>query len=120
LLYNSFRYEAITPITLSSGQTYFIGAGITSPYSDEYRGSATVSLDPAITLTGSARNATSGGFSFPSTVTTGTGRIGPNFEFAAATPVPFDFSPNFGIGILGGAWFVHRTLKKKAAIASKK
>jgi hypothetical protein len=31
----------------------------------------------------------------------------------SATPVPFDFSPNLGIGLLGGAWLIRKSLKKK-------
>jgi hypothetical protein len=31
----------------------------------------------------------------------------------SATPVPFEFSPNLGIGILGAAWLIRKSLKKK-------
>lgn len=34
--------------------------------------------------------------------------------------VPFEFSPTLGLSVLGGAWLVRRTLRRKSAIASKK
>ncbi len=80
-LSGAFRYEAVTPFELTAGLSYLIGAAITSPFSDAYTIPATVLTDPAITLTGSARNGSSGGFSAPTTVTAGNGRFGPNFEF---------------------------------------
>lgn len=42
------------------------------------------------------------------------------FTTIASVPVPFEFSPTLGIGILGGAWLVRRKLRKKSAITSKK
>jgi hypothetical protein len=41
-------------------------------------------------------------------------------NFTTSVPVPFEFSPTLGIGILGGAWLVRRKLRKKSAITSKK
>lgn len=80
-LSGAFRYEDVTPFTLTAGESYLIGAAISSPFSDVYTVPATVTTDANITLTGSARNGTSAGFSAPTTVTAGNGRIGPNFEF---------------------------------------
>lgn len=39
----------------------------------------------------------------------------PNWEIQSltVTPVPFEFSPTLGMGILGGAWLVRNKLKKK-------
>ena len=37
-----------------------------------------------------------------------------NFLYtSAATPVPFEFSPALGLGVLGSVWLGHRVLKKK-------
>lgn len=36
-----------------------------------------------------------------------------NLYVGTATTVPFEFSPDLGIGILGGAWLICRPLKKK-------
>jgi hypothetical protein len=100
----SFRYHAITPIELVSGITYTIGAGITSPYSDIYSIPSSVTTSADIAILGSARNDTSGGFSDPTTVTSGNGRIGPNFEFVesavAAVPEPMSLTL-LGSGLLG-------------------
>jgi len=32
--------------------------------------------------------------------------------FSPATPIPFEFNPALGIGLLGAAWFGHRVIKK--------
>jgi DNA-binding beta-propeller fold protein YncE len=35
-------------------------------------------------------------------------------ELSPVTPVPFEFSPALGVGILGGVWIVRKAMKKKA------
>ncbi len=37
-----------------------------------------------------------------------------SFNVTEATPVPFEFSPALGLGVLGGAWLVRKALKKKS------
>lgn len=104
LLTGEFRYESITPISLTSGSTYFIGSDITSPFSDNYRSGATsVTIAPEITFLNAARNASSGGFSFPSTTTSNNnGRFGPNFQFTTSTAVP---EPSMVISLMGFGTF---------------
>ncbi len=93
-----------------------IGAAITSPFSDIYTVPGFVNTAPEITLTGSARNGSSQGFSFPSTLTAGNGRIGPNFKFDVVTQaVP---EPASLIGILGlGAFGITSLRKRKQLVA---
>ncbi|MEH2049063.1 DUF4082 domain-containing protein [Nostoc sp.] len=112
-LTGSFRYQGITSLNLFSGTSYVIGAAITSPFSDIYNIPTFVNTAPEITLTGSARNASSGGFSFPSTLTAGNGRIGPNFSFqtsSVAVPEPSDYPLPF-IALSMGAFLLHRFKK---------
>jgi Domain of unknown function (DUF4082)/PEP-CTERM motif len=88
-LTGGFRYEAIAPTLLLSGQSYVLGAEYYSPFADLYRQSATsATFDPAISFLGDTRNDSAGGFSFPGTLTTNTGRFGPNIQFEAAVPEP--------------------------------
>jgi len=105
LLSDSFRYEDVTPFVLTSGMSYLIGAAITSPFSDVYTVPASITTDAAITLTGSARNGSSEGFSAPTIVTAGNGRIGPNFEFTLnQVPEPSALLLTFtGLGLLAAS-----------------
>lgn len=73
---------------LTGGESYLIGGDITAPFSDVYNIPNSVVTDALITITGAARNGSSGGFSAPSTVTAGNGRFGPNFEFTVNATDP--------------------------------
>ncbi|MEH2092953.1 MAG: DUF4082 domain-containing protein [Nostoc sp.] len=115
-LTGSFRYEDITSVNLLAGISYVIGAAITSPFSDFYTIPGVVNTAPEITLTRSARNGTSQGFSFPSTLTAGNGRIGPNFKFDVVTQaVP---EPTSLIGILGLGAFGITSLRKRKQLVT--
>jgi len=112
-LIGSFRYENITPVNLLAGVTYIIGAEITSPYSDYYTIPGSITTDPEITLTDSARNGSSQGFSIPSTLTAGNGRIGPNFQFTVSAAVPFDVPGGATIPIFGSLFVLALMRKTK-------
>ncbi|MEH2360570.1 MAG: DUF4082 domain-containing protein [Nostoc sp.] len=114
-LTGSFRYQDITSVNLLAGMSYVIGAAITSPFSDIYTVPGSVNTAPEITLTDSARNGSSEGFSFPSTLIPGNGRIGPNFKFDVVTQaVP---EPASLIGILGlGAFGITSVRKRKQLV----
>ncbi len=86
-LTGSFRYAAITPITLMGGSTYIIGGRDLTTDGDVYASaSSALVMDPSITFGQAARSADGSGFAFPSTLTANSGgRFGPNFML---TPVP--------------------------------
>lgn len=99
----AFRYVSITPINLDADTSYLIGADITSPFSDVYTLPSSFTTSADVTLTGSTRNGSSGGFSAPTTVTAGNGRFGPNFQYvldAVDTPEPASMALLAG-GLLG-------------------
>jgi len=56
---------------------------------------------------------TSGGTSFNVIYNSQANAIA-SFQLTAATPVPFEFSPALGLGVLGGAWLVSKRFKKKS------
>ena len=88
-LTGDFRYGAIAPTLLLSGQSYVLGAEYLTPFADPYRQFATsITVDPLITFLGDTANASAGGFSFPGGQTTNNGRFGPNIQFDAAVPEP--------------------------------
>lgn len=109
-LVGDFRFEAITPVALTAGSSYLIGAAFTGPFdsatSDRYRIPASRTLATEITIDGSARNANGGGFGAPTIVSAGIGRFGPNFQFtvAAAPPPPIPEPGTYalmGLGLAG-------------------
>jgi hypothetical protein len=114
-LTGDFRYEAITPVTLTSGLTYFLGSEISDPFSDRYTTFASsIITAPEITFLNTARNDSDGGFSFPSITGSGNGRFGPNFQFqVVSTPVPEPTSTLslLALGTLGAASTLKRKLK---------
>jgi len=111
-LTGSFRYESITPVTLTSGSTYFLGSTVSSPFGDPYLTAATsITTAPQITFRNTLRNATSGGFSFPSITGTANGRFGPNFQFDVLVP-PSVPEPDSTLGFLAiGIFGIASTLK---------
>lgn len=80
-LSGEFRYEDVTPIVLAAGSSYLIGGSVTSPFSDVYSVPGALAMDSMIEFDGAARNGSAQGFSVPTTVTSGNGRFGPNFQF---------------------------------------
>ena len=111
-LTGSFRYESITPVSLTSGSTYFLGSTVSSPFDDRYLSGATsITTAPQITFGNTLRNASAGGFSFPSTTGPGNGRFGPNFQFDVLVP-PSVPEPDSTLGFLAiGIFGIASTLK---------
>ncbi len=102
------RYIGVTPISLASGQQYFIGGRDTLGDGDNYLTSVSdLVTDAAITFNGSATSAAGTGFAFPGSInniSTG-GRFGANFQFSvAAVPEPQSWALMIvGFGLVGGA-----------------
>jgi hypothetical protein len=109
-----FRYAAtIAPITLASGQTYRVAGSFqsgTDRFSSTYSG---LTIDPAITIPNQV-DIVSPTLAFPTNTNgdIGASSIGADIQFTIAA-VPFEFEPTGGLAILGGAWLLHRHLKKK-------
>lgn len=108
-----FRYGTISPITLSAGQTYVVAGqynDLTDSYTTNYSG---LSIDPAINnLVELDVSSTSITFPVFSQGTLAQGRaIGANIDFNLVS-VPFEFSPAFGLSILGGLYLARNYAKK--------
>ncbi len=105
-LVGSFRYEPLgAPISLTAGDFYRVGAVDVNADGDLYTSSVTsLTTDPNIVFTGSARNATTG-LTFPDIHTPGgQGRFGPNLLVSAASssaPEPGTLAL-LALGIVGG------------------
>jgi len=126
---DGFRYVAtpFAPLTLTSGQTYFIGGRDLTTDGDSYiAGLNFLQSDPAITFRGAARSADGSGFAFPSLVTLGSrGRFGPNFQFDVIpdAPAPGGGVPEpaswammiLGFGLSGA--LIRRRRQEAAAVA---
>ena len=78
-----FRFEAITPVTLTAGTVYTIGAMYTATDDDAYVSGPTITFDPEVTSINAVfPSAGDLGFVFPTNDSPGNpGRIGPNFTF---------------------------------------
>jgi hypothetical protein len=85
----SFRYEPIAPVLLTAGNTYALGASITSPFLDSYATFASsVTTAPEVSFLTDLRNNSAGGFSFPTIADGNIGRFGPNLQFISSVPEP--------------------------------
>jgi hypothetical protein len=85
-LQGDFRYEQLaTPVTLTAGTSYILGADFSLPISDVYVASVTdLVMGSGITFAGAARSATASGFAFPGTISASSGgRFGPNVRYEA-------------------------------------
>jgi hypothetical protein len=103
-----FRYQAVTPFALISGQRYYIGGRDAIQDGDSYVTSVSnLVTAPQITYRGSAVSAQGSGFAFPDSVnnTTTGGRFGANFQFVASSvPEPASWAMMIGgMGVVGGA-----------------
>jgi len=106
-----FRYAPITPITLTSGQIYRVAGSFRQSF-DPYTGVGTgFNVDPAINYLDTVF-ASSSTLAFPDQTTSIF--LGGNIQFTT-TPVPFEFNPIVGLGILGGLLAVKRFVKNKKA-----
>jgi len=85
----AWTYASITPVTLSPGQTYTVGALYTGTDNDSYiSGASSMTTAPEVTWVQSVYPlAGSLGFSYPGNNSTSFGRFGPNFLF---TVVPVE------------------------------
>jgi hypothetical protein len=98
-----------THLTVFSGTTY---DPIFSNNAPNYLGDIGTSQSQAFSILAPANS--------PFLVVASTNVVGQNtgtFSFIA-TPVPFEFNPALGIGILGGTWLLRTALKKKPAVSS--
>ena len=119
-LTGSWRYAAITPVSLTSGQTYVVASDITFPFTDPYEGvptSGSVTTNGLVSITSVVVSAPSSGFTFPNTVQPGMiGWFGPNMLVVAApTPTPTPGVPItpaglalIGVGLLAVGLMVPR------------
>ncbi len=115
-LTGTWRYEAVTPVTLVAGETYNVGAEINDPFSDRYYTSAdSVFTASEITYDGPRRNDSSGGFSNPYVTSTSpypNGRFGPNFKYeTTSVPEPGAAALLVG-GLLAGGAVLRRRVRK--------
>jgi hypothetical protein len=117
-LTGAFRYEPITPVLLTAGNTYVLGAALTSPFLDVYaQFSSMVTTAPEITFISDTRNASAGGFSFPGILDGNLGRFGPNFQFQPAGAVPEPSSLLLlGLGAGCAVSYAWRRQKRKGII----
>ena len=115
-LIGEFRYSSTLiltnpgPLILSAGGTYVLGAAYLANDPDllkEDDGSSQFSVDPAV-IGGNIRFS-SGGFSFPSTVSGSGALVGPNALFIVASSGVPDSGNTFGLMLLAlGSFFVMR------------
>ena len=104
-LVNEFRYVALTtPITLSAGATYILGANYSVSTNDPYRvntGGNQAPSDPAITLNNTRYSFPSNsGFTFPAGNAEPGSLVGPNAQFTIAAVPPSQprlFSLSLGV-----------------------
>jgi Domain of unknown function (DUF4082)/PEP-CTERM motif len=105
-LVGSFRYEPLgASISLAAGEFYRVGAVDTIADNDVYTTTVTsLTTDPNIVFTGSARNNTTG-LTFPDIHTPGSqGRFGPNLLIASGSSAPEPGTLALvALGMAGGA-----------------
>jgi Domain of unknown function (DUF4082) len=113
-----FRMVNITPVSLTAGQTYTVGALMLFADGDNYGfDPSSFTPDPSISFVNDAYNAGST-FTFPNTSSGGIiGYFGGNIGIGAPTAVPFEFSPSLGFALvglgLGASKLKHFAQKKK-------
>ncbi|AFY74520.1 hypothetical protein Syn7502_02549 [Synechococcus sp. PCC 7502] len=104
-----FRYVGIKPTILFANTTYRV-AGVSIANQDPFTYDPTgFSVNPAIIYKSAAYTPNTTVLAFPSSLDGGfIGYFGANFTISATTPVPFEFNPVLGLGILGGLFIAKK------------
>ncbi len=100
---------------LPQGNNYVVGAlYLQNLVGDEQATNWTVLTTPSEIsfVGGSLANNGIPSLTFPSTSLSFPGYGAGSFEFASATPVPFEFNPAMGLSVLGRLWIGKRLIKK--------
>ncbi|MBT9585938.1 hypothetical protein IV102_21525 [bacterium] len=95
-LINQFRYVAVAPTLLPSGQTFRIGAYYPIGGEQIVITPVGLALDPSITYGGSRFFNGGGALNDPTSVTGSLGRFGPNFNILAAAAGAPELDPRSG------------------------
>lgn len=109
-----YRTVDIVDFLLPQGTNYAVGALYLVGSGDEQATNWTVLTTPSEISFKEIRLANNGipSLTFPSTSVAVVGYGAGSFEFASATPVPFEFNPAMGLSVLGGLWIGKRLIKK--------
>ena len=118
-LVGEFRYATISPIILSAGTTYVLGATYIDHTLDPFVRNVSgdqATFDPAVSA-GNARTKTGGGFGFPDNTSEGAGsEVGPNAQFRLANGVPDPGSTALLLGLgIGCLIYAHRCVTAQTA-----
>lgn len=101
-LAGGFRFIPITPLSLTAGNTYYVGS-VNGIDNDGWLQDPLIIAAPEITYLSRRFESSGGGLVFPDLAGSGqVGYFGGNFEFGSAVPEPTTLAL-FGAGLLAGA-----------------